>query len=207
MKAARSAPATITSAVPATHHRHHERSRLSGTSGGSGVPGGPAGTLDASVLTFILVVVLGGGVALLAISLAESSQPATEPAEPDVGDPVEEDRGAPVDPPPGAIPEPVPPVEEPVPFAIEPAPVEPTLVDTGEGERYEPVRRRHRGSVPKEHTAVEGRFADVAGAPMWRRVLSLLGIVAITIAFGVASAAVLGALIAAVAQLAGDAIG
>lgn len=167
------------------------------------------------MLTFILVAVLGGGVALLAISLAESSQPATETDEPDRGDPADP---APPEAPAGST-EPVPapepePEPEPRPDPVQPdpepavaAPFAPVTAVAERVEAREPERRRHRGSVPKQFTALEGRYADVAGAPLWRRILSLVGIVVITVVGGVASAAVLGAIIAAVAQLANDAIG
>ena len=172
------------------------------------MPGGRAGTLDASVLTFILVVVLGGGVALLAISLAESSQPATETDEPDRGDLADP---APRQAPTGSaepVSAPAPePEREPEPEPTVAAPFAPVTSIAERGDAHEPVRRRHRGSVPKQFTALEGRYADVAGAPLWRRLASLVGIVVITVVFGVASAAVLGAIIAAVAQLANDAIG
>ena len=146
------------------------------------------------MLTFILVVVLGGGVALLAISLAESDQPATDPPEPDRGDDSEPLLASVPETPPDPEPE-----DEP-----EPAP-QPELVAVSAGPAELP--RPGRDPVPAQFTAVEGRYADVAHAPLWRRVLALVGIVLITITFGVGFAAVLGAIIAAVAEVLSNAIG
>ena len=136
--------------------------------------------------------VLGGGVALLAISLAESDQPATDPPEPDRGD----DSGPLLAPVPENPPEPEP--------EQEPAP-QPELVAVSAGPAELP--RPGRDPVPAQFTAVEGRYADVAHAPLWRRVLALVGIVLITITFGVGFAAVLGAIIAAVGEVLSNAIG
>lgn len=75
-------------------------------------------------------------------------------------------------------------------------------------EHDEPRRRaldpRH---VPKAFTAVEGRYADVAVAPVWRRLLSLTGILLIAVTIGVGVAALLGAVIGAASEILGNTIG
>jgi hypothetical protein len=173
------------------------------------------------VLTFILVVVLGGGVGLLVVSLAESSEPATDAGRSGRGE-------APVEPPPEALlepdPEPVPAVQvtpepqleqEPGP-ALDPAPLlvgaPTTATDAAwpEAEHAPPLPRRPRdveGPIPANRTAVEGRYDEVASAPLWRRVVAVIGIVLITVTAGVAIAAVLGAIIAAAAEVLGNTIG
>lgn len=75
VKAAKSVAAAARSADPATHHGQ-TRWRVSGPAGGGGgswsrAPTVP-GTLWSSVLTLILLVVLGGGAGLLAVSLVDS---------------------------------------------------------------------------------------------------------------------------------------
>lgn len=62
-------------------------------------------------------------------------------------------------------------------------------------------RARPGGKVSKAYTAIEGRYADVAHVPLWRRLLSLFGILAILAVLGVGIAAVLGAAFAAVAEV------
>lgn len=74
-----------------------------------------------------------------------------------------------------------------------------------------PRPRRQRetldGPVPAARTAVEGRYDEVATAPLWRRAMAVVGIVAITVTTGVAIAAILGAIIAAAAEVLGNTIG
>ncbi|MDZ7674253.1 MAG: hypothetical protein U5K30_04200 [Acidimicrobiales bacterium] len=55
--------------------------------------------------------------------------------------------------------------------------------------------------------AVEGRYADVAGASVLRRLFSLVALVVIVVVVGVLIAAILGAVVGAVAELLGNAIG
>lgn len=169
------------------------------------------------MLTFILLVVLGGGAGLWVVSMAESPKPATdgsqsprarvrellrrlttEPAgthDDSEPDDEYEDRSHV-----GETPRPEP---EPVPAAVGahaeadgPSPAEPRRADGPAG-----------GRVPKAYTAIEGRFADVAHVPLWRRALSLIGIVVITLIMGVGIAAVLGAAFAAVAEVFSNTIG
>ena len=232
MNAASNPPATTRQPSPISHHGHRRPPLVTGASGGGTSAPGCPGTLVASVLTFILVVVLGGGVGLLVVSLAESSEPATDAGRSGRGD-------APVEPAPVALPdsdpEPVPGpraapgpqlVEAPEP-ALDPAsePIDPpapllvgappTTVDV-EGSEAEPdpppPRPRHQrdvleGPVPSTRTAVEGRYDEVASAPLWRRVMAVLGIVVITVTTGVVIAAILGAIIAAGAEVLGNTIG
>ena len=165
--------------------------------------------------------VLGGGVGLLVVSLAESSEPATDAGRSGRGD-------APVEPPPEALPDPDP---EPVPAvqatpepqlepesepALDPAPLlvgaAATATDAAwpEAEHAPPLPRRQRdveGPVPATRTAVEGRYDEVASAPLWRRIMAVIGIVLITVTSGVAIAAILGAVIAAAAEVLGNTIG
>lgn len=163
--------------------------------------------------------VLGGGVGLLVVSLAESSEPATDAGRSGRGD-------APVEPSPEALPEPDP---EPVPAvqaasepqvepepepALDPAPLlvgAPTTATAWpEAEHAPPLPPRRRdveGPVPATRTAVEGRYDEVASAPLWRRIVAVIGIVLITVTSGVVIAAVLGAVIAAAAEVLGNTIG
>ena len=177
----------------------------------------PAGTLEASVLTFILVVVLGGGVGLLVVSLAESEKPATDagpdrraPTAPEAGRDLEPEPEPEVEPEPHPAPEPEPDVrDEPAPRpwiapTPEPEPVfaalQPEVVDG-------PVRRRSAGAVPTAFVALEGSYADVAGAPLWRRFFAVITILAIAVLGGVVVAAVLAAVIGAAAEVLGNTIG
>lgn len=161
------------------------------------------------MLTLILLVVLGGGVGLVAVSLAESSKPATdagpvgrepgsgrdstEPPEPPESDEPDEPAAPPPEPPSAPV------VRRAEPVAQAPAPV--AVLDHG------PPRRRSRGDVPKAYTAVEGRYRDVARAPLWRRLVSLVLIVAIAALCGVVIAAVLGGAIGAASEIIGNTIG
>lgn len=160
--------------------------------------------------------VLGGGVGLLVVSLAESSEPATDAGRSGRGDEA-------VDPPPEPDPEPVPALEVvPEPELVEePEPVAPPLVGapttavvdvaSPEVEHDPPLPRvRQRGvdgPVPSGRTAVEGRYDEVASAPLWRRIMAVLGILVITVTSGVAIAAILGATIAAAAEVLNNTIG
>lgn len=72
----------------------------------------------------------------------------------------------------------------------------------------EPPRRYQRvGATPKDRTAIEGPYDEVALAPWWRRLVSLALIVAVLVLLGAGIAAVLGALFAAVGALLDGAIG
>ena len=185
------------------------------------------------MLTLILLVVLGGGVGILAVSMAER-KPATN--DPDsrraqAADEAEE-TGAPEphaasDREPEPRPEPAPetaPVETHVPEpepppAPEPEPVPASM--TAPGTTSEPAdrpafaprrgvgpeRRPHRGSVPASQTAVEGPLGDLIRPSFPRRILSLVGIAVIVVGVGIGIAAVLGAIVGGAAELVGNAIG
>lgn len=149
------------------------------------------------MLTLILLVVLGGVVGLLAVSLAESSKPATDEAPSRRAD-AERDLA------PAASAVPVPavtvapqPVVAPV---VEPRAAGPILAETL-------PRKVDRGSVPKAYTAVEGRYQDLIRPPIWRRMTSLALIVVIVVVVGVSIAGILGAIIGAVAEILGNTIG
>ncbi len=174
------------------------------------------------MLTLILLVVLGGGVGLLAVSLAEKPKPATnDAAGPRAGAP---DEPSPSDPTPAPEPEPFMPVRTPEPTPPRGQPAIPAvgtplpLVATGRpavADRPDPrferadalPRRIDRGRVPKAYTAVEGRYQDVIRPPIWRRLVSLGLIAVIVVVVGVSIAAILGAIIGAVAEVLGNTIG
>jgi hypothetical protein len=156
------------------------------------------------VLTFVLLVVIGGGVGLLVVSSAESYKPATdggsglraapsgvEDDDPESPDDLDHD-GLDEESDDGPLVEPV---------------VDPALVAAMAGRP--PVRRRVRDprSVPSAHVAVEGPYQLVARAPIWRRLLSVVGIAVIAVALGVAIAAILGAIVGAAAEILGNTIG
>lgn len=61
--------------------------------------------------------------------------------------------------------------------------------------------------MPKAFTAVEGRYVDVARAPWWRRLFSLVALAVIAVAVAVAVAAIVGAVVGAAAEILGNAIG
>ena len=84
-----------------------------------------------------------------------------------------------------------------------------TATATAPATAPDPPRRRAPDPkhVPRAFTAVEGRYGDVAVAPIWRRLLSLAGILAIAVAVGVGLAALLGAVIGALAEILSNAIG
>ena len=202
----------------ASHQGHHRRGALdAGSPAPSAVGAGGPDTIDDSVLAFILLVVLGGGIGLLAVSLAESPKPATDGGpdhrapdhdgepKPDAAEPVDES-----EPEPEVTPEP-----EPNP---EPDPVETTdvLVPVGSGTNLTgseprttpaPRRRPDPRTVPRAYTAIEGRFEEVATPPWWRRLLSLVALVVIAVLIGVGLAAMAAGVIGAVAELIDAAVG
>ena len=173
------------------------------------------------MLTFILVVVLGGGVGLVVVSLAESEKPATDAGQNGRADPPDAGPGPGAEPEPDTVPEPEPePEPEPVPdpepvVASGPPPerrfaplVPPTPGPSGpSGPAAGPERRRSAGSVPAGFVAVEGTYAEVARVPIWRRLLAVIGILAIAVVGGVVIAAVLAAVVGAAAELLGNTIG
>lgn len=61
--------------------------------------------------------------------------------------------------------------------------------------------------VPAAYTAVEGAYRDVARAPVWRKVLSLVSLLGILLVVSVTIAALAGATFGAVAELVDGAIG
>lgn len=67
--------------------------------------------------------------------------------------------------------------------------------------------RRGSARVPAAHTAVEGTYREVAAAPLWRKVLSLLLLLVILAVVGVAIAAIAGATFGIVAELVDSAVG
>lgn len=72
----------------------------------------------------------------------------------------------------------------------------------------EPPRRYQRvGSAPKDRTAIEGPYDEVALAPWWRRLVSLGLIVVVLTVLGAGIALVLGAVFAAIGALLDGAIG
>lgn len=166
------------------------------------------GTIVCSVLTLILLVVLGGGVGLLAVTLAESPKPATDGGAsrraPKAGDDHSEEesgaRRAPA-PAPVPVPSPAPPPRRESRPEPTPAPSPVAVAEAG------PPRRSSRGDVPKAFTAVEGRLQDVARAPLWRRLVSLVLIVVIAVGVGAAIAAIAAAIIGAAAEILGNTIG
>lgn len=162
------------------------------------------------MLTLILLVVLGGGVGLLAVTLAESPKPATDggrirraqkPSDAhEEAEPTAEAAPAPT-PTPRSDREPNP-KPNPEPNRV-PAPAATRVVEADAG----PPRQASRGDVPKAFTAVEGRLQDVAAAPLWRRLVSLVLIVIIAVGVGVAIAAIAAAIIGAAAEIVGNTIG
>lgn len=159
------------------------------------------GTLWSSVLTLILLVVLGGGAGILAVSLIDSGglsrllgrlerfslrgRRARHTA------PASSDEAAPT---PSAD--------------IELVERADGLVAVG-GTRSpaHPAPRSGLRNVPKAYTAVEGTYRDVARLPWWRRAVSLVALAAIVVVLGAASAALAGAAIGAAAELLDGAIG
>ena len=153
--------------------------------------------------------VLGGGVGLVVVSLAESEKPATDAgpdgragAHPDGPEPeTEPELETEVEPEPEPEQRPAP---EPEP---EPERRFAPLAFPTSGSTAGPERRRSAGSVPAGFVAIEGTYAEVARVPIWRRLLAVVGIVAIAVFGGVAIAAVLAAVFGAAAELLGNTIG
>lgn len=162
------------------------------------------GTLSSSVLTLILLVVLGGGAGLTAVwlvdarglsrllgrfapgSLRPTRRPGTtgpEAADAPVTVPVLSAPGT------GSV------TFEPVETSFEalPAPV--------------PAGRRGSTKVPSAYTAVEGSYRDVARVPLWRKLVSLALLLGTLAVISVAIAAIAGAVFGAVAELVDNAVG
>ena len=146
------------------------------------------------MLTLILLVVLGGGVGILAVSMAEP-KPAMRGmgsrrarAAEDTSTGPSTDPEFHVDAPPEAQPQ-----------TPTPAPLRRTTIGL-------PMRDR-RGSVPAAQTAVEGSLHRLVRPSIPRRVLSLVGIAAITVVVGIGIAAIFGAVVGAAAEILGNAIG
>ncbi len=150
------------------------------------------------MLTLILLVVLGGGVGILTVSMAER-KPATK-------DHRSRRAAGPVADPATAAP------PDAVVAATRVAVAEPDIVPAPEPE---PIRKRaaapapqpHRGSIPASQTAVEGRFADLVRPSIARRIFSLVGITVIVIFMGIGIAALFGAIVGGAAEIVGNAIG
>lgn len=164
------------------------------------------------MLAFILLVVLGGGIGLLAVSLAELPKPATDGGPDhrarDHDDEPETDGVEPV-----AEPEPEPDMEPDMEPEHEPAEATDVLVPVGSGTGPDagatpgPRPRPDPRTVPRAYTAIEGRFEEVATPPWWRRLLSLVAIVVIAVLIGAGLAAVAAGVIGAVAELVDAAVG
>lgn len=201
--------------MPPTNHHSHQRCRPSPepSAPGSADDAGGTDTIVVSVLTFMLLVVLGGGLGLLAVSLAESPKPATDrgrtmrapSAELGAPDPVERPTDDPVDDlveaagdgPIGTVPEMATDAEvADVPAATPPPRAAPA-----------PRRQPDVGTIPRAFVAVEGRYDAVAVAPLWRRLLSVLAMILIAIVLGVGLAAVAAAVFGALAELLNAAVG
>jgi len=173
---------------------------------------GGTDTIVVSVLTFILLVVLGGGLGLLAVSLAESPKPATDRGDGTRAPDVETELDPPLD-------EAVDDVrEDPMTAGLEPDPVEPEASLDDElaavlatAAPDPPARTAQRAPdprrVPLAYTAIEGRYDVVAVSPLWRRLLSLVALTAIALAIGAALAAVAAAVFGALAELLNSAVG
>lgn len=158
------------------------------------VVGGPAGTLGSSVLTLILLVILGGGVGILAVSMAEG-----KPAMRGGGS-----RRARVPEPVGSVP-----VADPPSQVVSEPSTAPLRQPTRTVRRQSPglPRRTGRGDVPATQTAVEGPLGDLVRPSIARRVASLVGIVCIAVVVGVGIAALLGAVVGGAAEIVGNTIG
>lgn len=187
------------------------------------------------MLTLILLVVLGGGVGILAVSMAER-KPATNALDSrrarsaddgapvavdtgeNTGDDTDDDTGdtaeaAPVpQPAQPVVPTPAPapaPVTAPLPsVTAEPEPQSEPRPHRPADRRPGPgpERRLRRGDVPRSQTAVEGELGDLLRPSITRRFTSLVGVVLIVIGVGVGIAAFLGAIVGGLAELFGNAI-
>ncbi len=152
------------------------------------------------MLALILLVVLGGGIGLLAVSLAESTKPATGGDEPTRGpDATALDPDAPPDDATALDPDPTPDDD----VAAEPV-VIPAPAATAPPKRSP---RPDPSAVPRAFTAIEGSYAEVAGAPVWRRAMSLVGIAVIALAAGVGIAGLAAAVVGAAAEVLNNTIG
>lgn len=135
------------------------------------------------MLTLILLVVLGGGAGLLAVSLSDHRAPWAA---------LLGRRGA---------------------ASLRPSPAQDTSPAIDDTELWirppdEPPRRYQRvGATPKDRTAIEGPYDEVALAPWWRRLVSLVLIVVVLTVLGAGIALVLGAVFAAIGALLDGAIG
>ncbi|WP_436793505.1 hypothetical protein [Actinospongicola halichondriae] len=138
------------------------------------------------MLTLILLVVLGGVVGIMAVSMAER-KPATN------GGPSRRAGGAKKT----ASPAPAPQVHH------EPEPESTRTIAVGSPASPPP----HTGTVPASQTAVEGRFADLVRPSLPRRVTSLVGLAVIVVVVGVGIAAIIGAVVGGAAEILGNAIG
>lgn len=142
------------------------------------------------MLTFILLVVLAGGVGLAAVSAAERTDPATPRPRTRRGDQQHptEDGDHPDD-----------------------APLDYPAMAVAEAPRRTPnpelPRRTQRGQTPRSRTAVEGSFEAVAVASVGRRVVSLVILAAVTVGLAVVIAGSIGLSAAAVARIVDSAIG
>lgn len=174
------------------------------------------------MLAFILLVVLGGGIGLLAVSLAQASKPATDGGpnhrapdhddEPGT-DAAEPDPEAATEPDPEAGPETRPDAGPDGARSVEATdvlvPVGSATVSTNPVSGAGPVRRRRPDprTVPRHHIAIEGRFDEVARPPWWRRLLSLVALVVIAVLVGTGLAAMAAGVIGAIAELVDAAVG
>lgn len=178
------------------------------------------------MLTLILLVILGGGVGILAVSMAEAkpamrddgqrrartpATPTPESAdEPVIGpdtDPVDEPVTPPVTPPATQTRQTPVPATTPAP---RPAPTRAPVLSTPRTVRRTTPglpRQVERGSIPAAQTAVEGPLHDLVRPSIPRRVFSLVGIVVIAVVIGVGIAALLGAVVGGAAEIVGNTIG
>lgn len=145
------------------------------------------------MLTLILLAVLGGGVGLLAVWLAEDKPARSRPGSRrgrEAGDAAVTSTVTEVAPVPERSPTPV----------VEPE-LAPVHVPSG------PPRVESTKGVPKGLTAVEGPYAVVARASAPRRLGSLAGLGVVLVLVAVLIAVVLGAVVAGGSELIGNAIG
>ena len=70
-----------------------------------------------------------------------------------------------------------------------------------------PAGRRDDPKVPSAYTAVEGTYREVARAPLWRKLVSLLSLLVILAVVGATIAAIAGAAFGLVAELVDGAVG
>ncbi len=187
------------------------------------------------MLTLILLVVLGGGVGILAVSMAEAKPATNAPdsrrarvegdgsGDPDEDpgdgpDGTDDEHDVPDEPEevatPATVPVPAAPAHAQVAAPTPPAPIDPP--PTRPEPRREPrpaarrgsgpERRLQRGDVPRSQTAIEGELGDLLRPSIPRRVTSLVGVVVIVVGVGVGIAAFLGAIVGGIAELFGNAI-